>query len=87
MTKSCPLLILALCALASSYNAKTSVAKATMFKCRLILLFHSREYTEFLDSAEISTQELDMRLACQAENHNVLTVSGFCTEEQAINYL
>jgi len=58
-----------------------------MFKCRLILLFHSREYTQFLDSAEISTQELDMRLTCQAENHNVLTVSGFCTEEQAISYL
>ncbi len=58
-----------------------------MFRCRLILLFYSREYTEFQDSAEISTQELDVRLACQAENHNVLTVSGFCTEEQANIYL
>ena len=58
-----------------------------MFKSRLILLFHSRDYKEYQDSAETNFQDLDVKLLCKPQNHNVLTVSGFCTEEQAIKYL
>jgi len=58
-----------------------------MYKCRLILLFYSKKYTRFEDSAQIGDPYLDVRLVCDPENHNVLTISGFDSEVEAIDYL
>lgn len=58
-----------------------------MYKCRLILVLYSREYGRFQGSAQFSHPVFDLDLTCQPENHNVLTVSGFNTEEEAVDYL
>ena len=58
-----------------------------VYICRLIILFHSREYTGFKDIAETSFQDMGVKLLCKPGNHNILTVPGFSTEKQALRYL
>lgn len=58
-----------------------------MYTCRLVILFHSREYTEFRDTAETTFQDMEAKLVCEPRNHNILTISGFSTEGQVIRYL
>jgi hypothetical protein len=68
-----------------SINSKNDETK--VYTCRLFILFHSRDYTEFRDTAETSFQDMDVKLVCETRNHNILTISGFSTEDQAIRYL
>jgi len=58
-----------------------------MYTCRLILLFSFLSYTEVEDVAETCFQKFQVKLDCQKGDLNILTVSGFSTEEQAIDFL
>jgi hypothetical protein len=66
---------------------KTRFDQNLMYACRLILLFHSLAYTEFEGVANIEFWEYEVELKCEKDNLNILTVSGFSTEEEAIAYL
>ncbi|WP_144037025.1 hypothetical protein [Synechococcus sp. MW101C3] len=66
---------------------KTRFGQNPMYACRLVLLFHSLTYTEFEGVASIEFWEFEVELKCEKDNLNILTVSGFSTEEEAIAYL
>jgi hypothetical protein len=55
-----------------------------MYACRLVLLFHSLIYTEFEGVAKMEFWEFEVELICEKDNLNILTVSGFSTEDEAI---
>lgn len=58
-----------------------------MYTCRLILLLNFLSYTEVEDVAETYFQGFQVKLDCQKGDLNILTVSGFSTEKQAIGFL
>ena len=66
---------------------KTHFDQNPMYACRLVLLFHSLIYTEFEGIAKIEFRDFEVELKCEKDNLNILTVSGFSTEEEAIAYL
>jgi len=66
---------------------KTHIDQNPLYACRLVLLFHSLIYAEFEGVAKIEFLGFEVELKCEEDNLNILTVSGFSTEEEAIAYL